>query len=92
MKMSNTREGGFVEISGILGNVLVNPSNTEECHRLKSANSVPQKVFVKLSKRKDVYRVLKTNLALKILTLTEPKPPCIPIFFNQSLFKYDKFL
>ena len=32
------------------------PSNVEDCHRLKSTNNAPQKVIVKLSKRKDVYR------------------------------------
>ena len=90
MKMSNTREGGFLEISGIPGNVHVNPSNIAYCYRLKSANSTPQKVLVKLSKRKDVYRVLKSNLALKMLTLMESKPPATPIFFNQSLCRYDK--
>ena len=31
-------------------NVLIDPSNVEDCHRLKSNNNAPQKVIIKLSK------------------------------------------
>ena len=40
-------------------NVFIGPSNVENGHRLKSNNNAPQKVIMKLSKRKDVYRVLQ---------------------------------
>ena len=35
-------------------NVLIDQSNVEDCHCLKSSNNVPQKVIIKLSKSKDV--------------------------------------
>ena len=50
-------------------NVPVDLSNVEDCHRLKSTNNAPYKVIVKLSKRKDVYRVLKANSRLKNVEL-----------------------
>ena len=71
----------------------VDPSNVEDCHRLKSTNNTPQKVIVKLSKRKDVYRVLKAKSSLKNADLNETGiPPGTPIFVNQSLCRYHKFL
>ena len=48
---------------------LVDPSNVEDCHRLKSTNNAPQKVIIKLSKRKDVYRMLKAKPSLKNVDL-----------------------
>ena len=47
----------------------VDPSNVEDGHRLKSTNNAPQKVIMKLSKRKDVYRVLKAEPSLKNVEL-----------------------
>ena len=44
-------------------------SNVEDCHRLKSTNNASQKVIIKLSKRKDVYRVLKAKPSLKNVDL-----------------------
>ena len=71
----------------------VNPSNVEDCHRLKSTNNTLQKVIAKLSKRKDVYRVLKAKSSLKNADLNGTGiPPGTPIFVNQSLCRYHKFL
>ena len=52
---------------------VVVPSNV--CRRLKLTNSAPQKVIVKLSKRKVVYRVLKAKLILKNTVLTGTRIP-----------------
>ena len=74
-------------------NVLIDPSNVEDCHRLKSSNSAPQKVIIKLSKRKDVYRILKAKSNFTNANVTENGIPSdIPIFVNQSLCGYYKFL
>ena len=86
MKMSNIQEGSVWRYQAFLvtsptmlwkklfwtyfQNVL--PLSTlHDYHRLKSANNVPQKVIIKLSKRKDVYRVLKAIPSLKNVTLME---------------------
>ena len=42
-------------------NVLMDLSIVKDCHRLKSNSNAPQKVIIKLSKRKGVYRVLKAK-------------------------------
>ena len=74
-------------------NAPVDPSNVEDCHRLRSTNNTPQKVIMKLSKRKDVYRVLKAKPSLKNVDLNGTGiPPGTPIFVNQSLCRYHKFL
>ena len=74
-------------------NVKTDPSNVEDCHRLKSRNNAPQKVIIKLSKRKDVHRILKAKSSFKNAYVTENGiPPNTPIFLNQSLCSYDKFL
>ena len=70
---------------------LVDPSNVEDCHRLKSTNNAPQKVIIKLSKQKDMYRVLKAKPSLKNVNLNKPgTPPGTPIFVNQSLCSWSK--
>ena len=74
-------------------NVLIDTSNIEDCHRLKSNNNAPQKVIIKLSKRKDVYRILKAKSSFKDPDVTENGiPPNTPIIVNQSLCSYYKFL
>ena len=70
---------------------LVDPSNVEDCHRLKSTNNAPQKVIIKLSKQKDMYRVLKAKPSLKNFNLNGTgTPPGTPIFVNQSLCSWSK--
>ena len=54
---------------------VVVPSNVEDCRRLKLTNSVPQKVIVKLSKGKVVYRGLKAKPILKNTVLTGTRIP-----------------
>ena len=71
----------------------VDLSNVGDCYRLKSTNKAPQKVIVKLLKRKGVYRVLKTKPSLKNVDVNETGiPPDIQKFVNHSLCKYYKFL
>ena len=70
---------------------LVDPSNVEDCHQLKSTNNAPQKVIIKLSKQKDMYRVLKAKPSLKNVNLNGTgTPPGTPIFVNQSLCSWSK--
>ena len=72
--------------------VLIDPSNVDS-HRLKSRNNAPQKVFIKLSKRNDVYLVLKVKSSFENADVTENGiPRNTPIFVNQSLCSYYKFL
>ena len=74
-------------------NVLIDPSNVEDCNGLKSINNAFQKVIIKLSKRKDVYRILKAKSSFKDPDVTENGiPPNTPIIVNQSLCSYYKFL
>ena len=68
-------------------------SNVEDYNRLKLTKNVPQEVIMKLSKRKDVYRVLKAKPNLKYVDLTGTGiPPGTPIFVNKSLCRYYTFL
>ena len=72
-------------------NALIDQSNVEDCHRLKSRNNTPQKVIIKLSKRKDVYRILQAKSSFKNASVTENGIPAnTPIFV--SLSGYYKFL
>ena len=74
-------------------NAPFDPSNVEDCHRLKPTNNAPQKVIMKLAKWKDVCRVLKAKPSLKNVDLNGTViPPSTPIFVNQSLCRYYKFL
>ena len=50
-------------------NVLINPSNHEDCRRLKSRNNVTQKVIIKLSKEKMFTVFSRLNWGLKMLML-----------------------
>ena len=89
-----------LEIPGIPGSIVkkkcnapVDPSHVEDCHHLRSTNNTHQKVIMKLSKRKDVYLVLKAKPGLKNVDLNGTGiPPVTPIFVNQSLCKHYKFL
>ena len=74
-------------------NALIDPSNIEDCNPLKSSNNAPQKVIMKLSKRKDVYHVLKAKSSFKNADVTvNGIPPNITVFVNQSICSYCKFL
>ena len=64
----NALEGTVLDLI-LKCNAPVNPSNVEDCYRLKSTNNAPQKVIIKLSKRKDVYRVLKAKSIIKNVDL-----------------------
>lgn len=79
MNMSSIREGRvwrcqvFLDDDSLEGTLLnlfskvnapVDPLNVEDCHRLKSTNNAPQKVIVKLLKRKDVYLALNVKRSL----------------------------
>ena len=65
----------------------------EDCHHLKSNNNALQKVIIKFSKQEDVYCVLKAKSSFKNIDVTENGiPPNTPIFVNQNLYSYCKFL
>ena len=63
----------------------VDPSNVEGCHRLWSTNNTLLKVIMKLSKWKDVYRVLKAKPSLKILTLMELEYLLAPLYLSTKV-------
>ena len=70
-------------------NVFIDPSNIENCYHLRSDNNAPQKVIIKLSKRKHVYHVLKAKSSFKNADITKNEIPLnTPIFVNQSLCGY----
>lgn len=67
----------------------VNPSDVQAYRRLKSTHNVSQNVIVKLSKRKDVYWVLKGKPSLKNVDLNGTGIfPSTSIFVNQILCRY----
>ena len=70
----------------------VDPENIEACHRLKS-KARPKKVIIKLSKRKDVFSILKRKKKLKSVDITKVGlPQGSLVFINQSLCSYYKYL
>ena len=71
-------------------NVLIDPSKVEDCHRLKFNNNAPQKVIMKLSKRKHVYCVLKAKSSFKNAGVTKNGIP--PHICKSFLCSYYKFL
>ena len=72
--------------------VTVEPENVEACHRLKSKGK-PKKVIIKLSRRKDVHRVIKNKHNLKkVKPSSVGLPSSCRIYINESLCKYYKFL
>ena len=64
---------------------LVDPSNVEDCHRLKSTNNAPQKVIIKLSKQKDMYRVLKAKPSLKNFNLNGLEHLLAPLYLSTKV-------
>ena len=73
--------------------LIIDLSNVEDCHRLKSNNNASQKVIIKLSKRKEVNRVLKSKSSYKNVDVTENGIPLnTNIFVNPSLCRCYKFL
>ena len=74
-------------------NVFTDPSNVKDCHGFKSKNNAPQNVIIKLSRRKDVYHVLKAKSSFKNADVTENRILSnTHIFVNQSLCSYYRFL
>ena len=72
--------------------VTVDSRDVEACHRLNQPAN-PKEVIVKLSKRKDVARVMKNKKKLKSM---KPQNTGLPssctIYINESLFKNHKYL
>ena len=72
--------------------VTVNSRDVEACHRLKQKAN-PKKVIIKLSKRKDVVRVMTNKKKLKSM---KPQNIGLPsdwkIYINESLCKYCNYL
>ena len=74
-------------------NALIDRSNVEDFHRLRSSSNAPQKVIIKLSKRKNDYRIVKAKLCFKNADVTKNGIPSnTPIFVNQILCSYYKFI
>ena len=72
--------------------VTINPRDVEACHRLNQ-KSKPKKVIIKLSKRKDVARVMYNKKKLKSIdSKTFGLPSGCKIYINESLCKYYKYL
>ena len=70
----------------------VDPPNIEACHWLKS-KARPNNVITKLSKRKDVFSILKRKKKLKSVDITKVGlPQESSVFINQSLCSYYKYL
>ena len=72
--------------------VTVNSRDVEACHRLNQKAN-PKKVIIKLSKRKDVARVMNNKKKLKSM---KPQNIGLPsgckVYINESLCKYYKYL
>ena len=72
--------------------VTVNSRDVEVCHRLNQKAS-PKKLIIKLSKRKDVARVMNKKKKLKSI---KPQnigfPSGCKVYINESLCKYYKYL
>ena len=72
--------------------VTVNSRDVEACHHLKRKAN-PKKAIIKLSKRKDVVRVMTNKKKLKSM---KPQNIGLPsdckIYINESLCKYYKYL
>ena len=72
--------------------VTVNSRDVEACHRLNQKAN-PKKVIIKLSKRKDVARVMNNKKKLKSM---KPQNIGLPsgckIYINENLCKYYKYL
>ena len=88
---SNNLEETVLKIFNETG-ITVNSRDVEACHRLNQKTN-PKKVIIKLSKRKDVARVMKNKKKLKSM---KPQNIGLPsgckIYINESLCKYYKYL
>ena len=70
--------------------VTVNPRDVEVCHRLNQKTN-PEKVMIKLLKRKDVARVMNNKKKLKSMkTQNIGLSSGCKIYINESLCKYYK--
>ena len=70
----------------------LDPANIEACHCLKS-KARPKKVIIKLSKRKDVFSILRRKKKLKSVDIAKVYlTQGSLIFRNQSLISYYKYL
>ena len=66
-------------------NVSIDLSNIEDCHRLKSSNSITKKVIIKLLKRKVVYSIFRAKSSFEKTGVPENGSSYTPIFMNQNL-------
>ena len=89
--LNNNLEETVLKIFNETG-VTVNSRDVEVCHRLNQKAN-PKKVIIKLSKRKDVARVMNNKKKLKSM---KPQNIGLPsdckIYINESLCKYYKYL
>ena len=74
----------MLEVFGKIG-VFIDKSNVEACHRLKSKIK-PNKTIIKLSRRKDVSKILTNYKNLKDLDLTDIGLEN-EVYINESLCK-----
>ena len=70
--------------------VNVDPSNVEDCHWISSKNG-PKRVIVKVSKRKDGFKIRTSKRKLKDMDLTSIGINN-PVYINDSLCTYYKML
>ena len=72
--------------------VTLNSRDVEACHRLNQKAN-PKKVIIKLSKRKDVARVMNNKKKLKSMkSQNNGLPSGCKVYINESLCKYYKYL
>ena len=89
---NNNLEKTVLKIFSEIG-VTIDSRGVETCHRLNQPAS-PKKVINKLSKRKDVARVMSNKKKIKSMKLQNiglPSNSC-NIYINKSLCKYYKYL
>ena len=71
-------------------NVMVDPSNVEDCHWIKSSKS-QKKVIVKLFRRKDANKIRLSKKGLKGMNLSSLGINST-VYINNSLCNYYKIL
>ena len=86
---NNTLENTVLKVFGKL-EVNVDPSNVEDCHWVSSENG-PKRVIVKVSKRKDAFKIRSSKRKLKDMDLTSIGINN-PIYISDSLCTYYKML
>ena len=88
---SDTEVGKLEEtILKVFEKLDVDPKNIEDCHWLKTRNS-SKEVIIKLSRRKDAFKIRQVKKILKSLNL-ESVGKSSPVFINDSLCVYYKKL